>query len=352
VTDLEQRISSALHALAPSEPSTDGLVAGALAYHKRVLRRRLGAAALAALVVVLVVILVAAVLNPPAQPTHASPMGTASYCTSSAEPTVPPQTSPASAAPVLAAWICPDPSGRTNGDGWQLPEAALTGQHAEGLSTWAHARPGTPQSPGTAESGCGPLRPGPAFTVTLQSLSGAPATYRSSDLRCGGTYLIAAFLEELASQEADARAAASPDEALACRSGRAWTDSHHVTPSNSAFVAARLCFAPSYWVGEPDRMIQPLAARSYQSALLPSEALELFNQDMTSATPGAFYTGNGECLGEGAWIYSIVGRTASDEYRMLGAACLDEMALVGLSRVGFDLSPATTAALRALVPPR
>jgi len=63
------------------------------------------------------------------------------------------------------------------------------------------------------------------------------------------------------------------------------------------------------------------------------------------------YPGNGECNGDGAWTYSVIGRTESGQYRMLRTGCLDEFFVSGADRVGFNVSPDTTASLRALVPP-
>lgn len=352
MNDIEDRLRSVLRAVVPTDPDPHGLAAGAMRYHRRDRRLKLAGAVLCALVVLVILTMAARLLSPPPRALHADPMGTASTCPATEQPAAPPSAGSVATAPVLAAWICPDPAGPADGDGWQLPGARLTGQHVEDLGTWIeprHASPG-PGSPGALEPGCTPVVPGPAFTVALQSASGQTVSYRSDDLLCGGAGLLVYFLEALADQEADDHASASLEQALACRSNRAWTDRHEVVPLDSAFVTARLCFAPRYRSGNPEKFLQPMVPRSYQSVLLPQETLAMLNRDMTSPGAGTF-TGNGACYGEGAWTYSVVGLTSSGQSKMLSTGCLDEWWVVGVSRKGFIPSAATMTALRALVPP-
>jgi len=352
MTDIEDRVRSVLRAVVPAEPDTQRLAAGALRYHQRARRRRIAGAVLSALVILAALVFVVGLLNPPPRGLHAEPMGPPSYCTATAQPAAPSSSESIAPPPVVAAWICPDLTGAADGAGWQLPGEPLTGQHAESLDAWLLPPNPSPSSgnPADLEPGCTPVIPGPAYTLALQTASGRTVTYRSKDLSCGGANLLAYFLGELADQEADDRAAAAPDEALACRTDRAWTARHQAVPLDAAFATARMCFAPRYRSGDPEQFIQPMITRSYQSTLLPEEALAMLNKDMTSPSTGTF-TGNGACYGEGAWAYSVVGLTYSGQYKMLATACLDEWWVVGVSRKGFIPSAATRTALRSLVPP-
>lgn len=356
MSDVEDRLREALRDLAPTRPTTDGLAEGAWRSHARERRRRLAAAGATVLAVLAGTGAAVGLLDRPPPAIPSGPVLTPGDCTDLPQPLARAALTEwdLETAPRLrAAWICPDPADPQTQDGWELPLTPLTGRYAQGVApplAWLDRPSGSAGIAADAAT-CGPLRSGPAFTFTRQTENGLATTSRSVDDMCGGAQTIRLFLEAMADQEADALAASAPDPGLACRSDQAWIDgTEGVRGMNSPLVTATMCFAPKYWDATGGRMayLQPMVPRTYRSVDLPPDTLADLNRDMTTA---AYYRGNGECAGEGAWTYSVLGRTASGTYRKLRTACLDEMFEVGQDHWGFDVSPDTTAKLRALVPP-
>jgi hypothetical protein len=348
MSDLDTRLRAALHDLAPEDPTTEGLADGARRYATRTrLVRQLGVGAMTAATIILGAVLVGS-FDPPARVVPARPVLTPADCTRQATQTSVPTTDGVSTADVVAAWVCPDANSGSeatgaSADGWRLPTDAITGPHLVTLNVV-----------GRRADTCGTARPGPAFTVTLESVSGQLTTFRSSAMACDGAYALASFLGALADEEADVRAQSATRPELACRSDEAWLrtrkprDATHEL--HSPLVAATFCLRPSFLVGDPSRLLQPLTPRAYRSVPLPAGPLAQLNADLTSEW-GGFFTGNGACTGEGRWTYSVVGLTSAGDERRLGTGCLDELWVTGVARIGFIPSAQTTAALRALVPP-
>lgn len=355
MSDLDTRLREALHELAPADPRTDGLAAGARHYAARVRRSQQVALAGATAAALVAAGLVVGSLDKPGRVVPAGRLLAPADCTrQAAQPSVP-KADGQNTADVLAAWVCADASAPAVGStaspsapgpsavpaaGWELPRAELTAPQV--LPFLIVAGRGT-------DSECGSYRPGPPFTITLETSGGLLSTFRSRDMACAGVPALASFLAALADEEADARAARSSDGALACRSTESWpsvtSDSGLATP----LVAATFCLVPSFMVGDPVRAIQPMAARSYRSLSLTAEVVASLNRDLSDLQHG--FRGNGACSGEGGWRYTIMGVTGEGARRMLYTACLDEFFVQSADRVGFIPSPGTTAALRALVPP-
>ena len=354
MSDLDTRLRQALHDLAPEDPTTEGLADGARRYAARTRRvRQLGVATAAAATLALATVLVAS-YDPPARVVPAGPFLTPADCTRPLQPEAVPTADGVDTTVAVAAWVCPDSAGAASptstasaadtADGWRLPPEAITGRHLARLNLVGR----------DVVSDCGTVRPGPAFTVTLESVGGALTSYRSGELACGGAHTLASVFAALADEEADARAAAHGNQALDCRSDETWLRTRKPTSLShelrSPLVTASLCLVPTFLAGDPASPVQPLTARSYRSIRLPAESLALLNADLT-ADWGGFFTGNGGCGGEGRWTYAILGVTDAGDERMLTTGCLDELWVRGVNRTGFIPSAQTTAALRALVPP-
>lgn len=335
MSDLETRLREALEELVPAEPSVTGLAAGALRYSRRARARRLALVAAAVTAVVATGSLVLGPLSPEHRTLPAGPRTTPMSCPP------PPSTPGGGSTTPTAAWVCPDPSAASTGDGWVLPVVPLTGRYAAEV----------PAPEESSESSCPSTPLGPAFILTLRGDDGAVSRVRSSDYPCAGSSLMSSYYSALADQEADVRAAASPERDLACRSVKRWEDTRKGTSLDSPLVAANVCFAPVFIHHTGDgapQVRRPMTARSYRSAALPPDALAMLNRDLTRAQGS--YRGNGECLVEGDWTYSVLGWTASGQSRMLYTGCLDELFVAGTDHVGLTPSADTTAALEALVP--
>ena len=349
MSDLDTRLRAALHELAPPHPAADGLADGARRYAVRARRvRQVGLAAATAAILVVAGV-VAGSLERPGRVVPAGPFLTPADCTRQAPRSSSPAPDGEPMAGVGAAWVCPDVAARETGsssgtltggteDGWRLPAAQLTAQPTQGLNIGGRAD----------ESSCGSIRPGPAFTVTLESTAGQLTTYRSGEMACAGAFALASFLDALADEEADAKATRTPDDGLACRSSESWPTPRQPVALDSPLVSARFCLAPSFLTGDPIHPIEPMAARSYVSKDLSAEVVASLNEDLTHVQG---FRGNGECSGEGSWTYAVMGLTGAGERRMLATACLDELWIVGRANYGLIPSAQTTAMLRALVPP-
>ena len=354
MSDLDTRLREALHDLAPADPATEGLAAGARHYAARVRRaRQVGIAGATAAILVVAGVVIGGVLGSSDRPSRVVPAGpllTPADCTRQAARTSLANAEGESTSGVTAAWVCPDTTAQDTGsaaaarDGWRLPTSGVTGLHTVGLNVVG----------GADRSSCGSIRPGPAFTLTLATGTGELTTYRSRDLACGGAYALASVVDALAGEEADARAASLPEGELACRSREGWLatlDGTFLTHSlDSPLVAGNFCLVPNFLAGDPSTPIQPIAARTYVTVTLPAEVLAGLNADLV-ASMGQGFRGNGGCNPEGPWSYAIVGLTAAGDRRMLWTGCLDEFFVAGPEHVGFSPSAETAAALRALVPP-
>ena len=232
------------------------------------------------------------------------------------------------------------PSGASTGDGWVLPVVPLTGRYAAELPV--------PDEPGGSSCPSAPL--GPAFILTQRGEDGSVSSFRSGDYPCAASVVMSRYYSALADQEADVRAAASPERDLACRSVKRWEDTREGTSLDSPLVAATVCFAPVFIHQARDGALQvrrPMAARSYRAAALPPAALVMLNRDLTRAQGG--FRGNGECLVEGDSTYSVLGWTASGQSRMLYTGCLDELFVAGTDQWGSP-PPPTPRPLSKLVP--
>lgn len=333
MTDLENRLRAALEDLAPPDPSTAGLAVGAVRYHRRVRKQRLVLGAVAALMVLVGGGLAATMLEPAARPVPAGPRITPGACPA------PASTKSVRSDPV-AAWICPDPTARADGAGWVLPAAPLTGRYATSVAVPEY---------GPGET-CQGQPHGPAFILTLQEGDGAIRSYRSSESVCAAVGTLITYYTALADLEADARAAAPPSAQVPCRSQGLWEDTRDGTNLDSPFVAATLCFVPSYVhsIDGTRKPPPPIGPRSYRAAQLPADTLAKLNSELDHAQGS--YHGNGECSIEGNWTYLILGRTASGHDRMLTTGCLDELHVAGTVPFGFNPSLELTTALRALAP--
>lgn len=354
MSDLDTRLREALHELAPAQPATDGLADGARHYAARARRaRQLGVAGATAAILVAAGLLLGS-FDPPSRVVPAGPLLTPADCSRSATLTSVPATDVVDTAGAVAAWACPDRSPRQSTstatspsvvgpeDGWRLPATEVTGSRLRGLMV-----------SGTSGQSCGQIRPGPAFTLSLEDESGRVKAYRSTEMTCGGAYALASFLDLLAGEEVDARPASTPSAALDCRTDETWLRTHPTSRTHllhSPLVAATFCLEPNFVSGDPMTPIQPLTTRSYRSMALPADTLAALNSDLTSDW-GGWFTGNGGCSFEGPWTYTIVGATSAGDERMFATACLDELWVTGAARTGFIPSAPTTAALEALVPP-
>lgn len=350
MSDLDTRLREALHELAPAQPATDGLADGARHYAARARRaRQLGVAGATAAILVAAGLLLGS-FDPPTRVVPAGPFLTPADCTRQARVTTIASVNGPDLAGLRAAWVCPDatPAGTqtSNGtdNGWILPTDRITGRQTGMLNLLGRSD----QWP------CGTGRPGPAFTVTVESGTGQLRTFRSRELACDGSRALASFLNGLAEEEADVRARSASRPQYACRGEQSWLTTRKpgslTHELHSPFVAATFCLAPSFLSGDPVSPVEPLTARSYRSIPVPSDTLAQLNADVSSRWP-SFFGGNEGCSGEGHWTYSIVGVTEAGDERRLSTACLDELWVRGVNRTGFIPSAQTTAALRALVPP-
>jgi hypothetical protein len=358
MSDVEDQLREALDRLAPDDLSTRDLTTGAWAYHARVRRRKVAAAA-SALAVVLVLIAVAVSL--PGRSTNtlpASPLPTPGDCSAASAVTPAVAGTPPSQVTVVATWICPDVAAGADAV-WDLPVIPLRGPYAAQLSV-------EPWTADSCESSAGSAAP-PFTLYRMEGPDRRVTAFHSKDASCRADSLRAAYLTAQADQQTDQAAAQVALAQLPCRSETAWTNENLSAADTTAgpqpidasgrtpLTAATLCLKPTYLHtnGQGVALAQPLTVRGYVAVPLDGTLLATLNADRQTAREG--FRGNGECLGEGNWTYSIIAKTQAGKFLRMSTGCLDEFFILAPTQAstanhyGFIPSNETTAALRSLV---
>lgn len=358
MSDVEDRLREALDRLAPDDLSSRDLTTGAWAYHARVRRRKVAAAASAFAVALVLVGVAVSLPGRSASTLPAGPLPTPGDCSATSAVTPSVAGTPPAPVTVVATWICPDVAAGT-GDRLDLPLVPLSGPYAAQLSVepWTSNSCESPASTAVA----------PYTLYRMEGTDRRVTAYQSEDASCRADSVLAAYLTAQADQQADQAAAQLALDQLPCRSATAWSNEQLAAADTTAgpqpidasgrnpLTAASLCLKPNYLQtdGQSVALTQSLTVRGYVAIPLDDTLLATLNADLQQARDG--FRGNGECLAQDMWTYSIIAKTQAGKFLKMETGCLDEFSIVAptnasnSNRYGFIPSAATTAALEGLV---